>query len=46
MKLVILDGYTENPGDLSWEWLAELVDSYEVYDKTPVEMIYERAKTS
>ena len=44
MKLVILDGYTENPGDLSWEWLAELVDSYEVYDKTPVELIYERAK--
>ncbi len=22
MKLVILDGYTENPGDLSWEWLG------------------------
>ena len=24
MKIVILDGYTENPGDLSWEALAEL----------------------
>ena len=21
MKLVVLDGYTENPGDLSWEAL-------------------------
>ena len=21
MKIVVLDGYTENPGDLSWEWL-------------------------
>ncbi len=44
MKLVILDGYTENPGDLSWEWLGDLVDEYEVYDKTPEELIYERAK--
>lgn len=44
MKLVILDGYTENPGDLSWKWLDELVDEYEVYDKTPTELIYERAK--
>lgn len=44
MKLVILDGYTENPGDLSWEWLGALVDEYVVYDKTPEELIYERAK--
>lgn len=44
MKLVILDGYTENPGDLSWDWLKDLVDEYEVYDKTPPELIYERAK--
>lgn len=44
MKLVILDGYTENPGDLSWDWLNELVDEYTVYDKTPDELIYERAK--
>lgn len=44
MKLVILDGYTENPGDLSWEWLRELVDEYEVYDKTPENLIVERAK--
>lgn len=44
MKLVILDGYTENPGDLSWDWLGELVDEYKVYDKTSSELIYERAK--
>ena len=44
MKLVILDGYTENPGDLSWEWLSGLVDEYTVYDKTPAELIVERAK--
>ncbi|MBQ9939390.1 MAG: D-2-hydroxyacid dehydrogenase, partial [Oscillospiraceae bacterium] len=34
MKIVILDGYTENPGDLNWsgfEQLGELV----VYDRTP-----------
>lgn len=43
MKLVILDGYTENPGDLSWDWLKGLVDEYEVYDKTPEELITERA---
>lgn len=43
MKLVILDGYTENPGDLSWEWLKDLVDEYVVYDKTPVELVVERA---
>ena len=24
MKLVVLDGYTENPGDLSWAELAAL----------------------
>lgn len=44
MKLVILDGYTENPGDLSWDWLGDLVDEYEVYDKTPTELVIERAK--
>ena len=26
MKLVILDGYTENPGDLSWDGLRELAE--------------------
>ena len=35
MKIVVLDGYTENPGDLSWEGLAALGE-LTVYDRTPV----------
>ncbi|MCI6451496.1 D-2-hydroxyacid dehydrogenase [Hungatella sp.] len=41
MKIVILDGYTENPGDLSWEDLAALGE-LEVYDRTPAGEIEER----
>lgn len=33
MKIVILDGYTENPGDLSWKGLEELGE-LTVYDRT------------
>ena len=44
MKLVILDGYTENPGDLSWDWLKELVDEYVVYDFTFPHEVIERCK--
>ena len=33
MKLVVLDGYTENPGDLSWEGLKEFGE-LTVYDRT------------
>jgi glycerate dehydrogenase len=33
MKIVVLDGYTLNPGDLSWEELEELGDC-EIYDRT------------
>lgn len=44
MKLTILDGYTENPGDLSWDWLTELVDEYVVYDRTDAEDVFERSK--
>ncbi|MCM4167245.1 Hydroxypyruvate reductase [Arenibacter antarcticus] len=39
MKIVILDGYTLNPGDLSWEGL-EALGSLTVYDRTP----YDSAK--
>ena len=41
MKAVVLDGYTLNPGDLSWDSLAELVD-LKVYDRTKNEKILER----
>ena len=35
MKIVILDGYTENPGDLSWEGFEKLGD-LKVYDRSPI----------
>lgn len=34
MNIVILDGYTENPGDLSWDWLDKYGE-YKIYDRTP-----------
>jgi glycerate dehydrogenase len=36
MKIVILDGYTENPGDLSWAGFEALGD-LKVYDRTPLD---------
>ena len=33
MKIVVLDGYTENPGDLSWEGFEAMGD-LTVYDRT------------
>lgn len=41
MKIVVLDGYTLNPGDLSWEDLKKLGD-LTVYDRTPNDKIIER----
>lgn len=41
MKIVVLDGYTENPGDLTWEKLESLGD-LKVYDRTPIDKIVER----
>ncbi len=35
MKIVILDGYTENPGDLSWAGI-EAFGELTVYDRTPL----------
>lgn len=40
-KIVILDGYTENPGDLSWDGFAELGD-VTVYDRTSSDLIEQR----
>ena len=34
MKAVLLDGYTINPGDLSWDKLAALCDEFTAYDKS------------
>ena len=41
MKIVVLDGYTENPGDLSWAPLEALGD-LTVYDRTPADLVAER----
>ena len=42
MKIIILDGYAANPGDLSWEGLRELGD-VTIYDRTKPEETVERA---
>lgn len=41
MKIVILDGYTENPGDLSWEGFEKLGE-LTVYDRTSASEIISR----
>ncbi len=43
MKAVILDGYTTNPGDLSWDGLKPVCE-LTVYDKTLPQETVERAK--
>jgi glycerate dehydrogenase len=42
MKVVILDSYTTNPGDLSWDDLED-VCSLTVHERTPAEKTIERA---
>lgn len=42
MKIVVLDGYGLNPGDLSWDSLTELGELV-VYDRTAPEDILKRA---
>ncbi len=43
MKIVILDGHTLNPGDLSWE-AFEALGEVIVYDRSAPEEVKERAK--
>ena len=43
MKIVVLDGYTLNPGDLSWEDLEKLGE-LTVYDRTSPDKVVERAQ--
>ena len=43
MKIVVTDGHTLNPGDLSWEQVKEFGD-VEVYERTPVELIDGRCR--
>lgn len=43
MKIVVLDGYCLNPGDLSWEDMGSLGD-LQVYDRTSPSELFERAE--
>jgi len=43
MKIVILDGHTLNPGDLSWE-AFEALGEVEVYERSTPEEVEERAR--
>ncbi|OZB91597.1 D-2-hydroxyacid dehydrogenase [Paenibacillus sp. XY044] len=41
MNIVVLDGHTLNPGDISWDELRNL-GSVTIYDRTPAGLIQER----
>lgn len=43
MKIVVLDGFAANPGDLSWDGLKALGD-VTVYERTPASLTVERAQ--
>lgn len=43
MKIVVLDGYTANPGDLSWEPLTRLGDCH-IHDRTAPAETVDRAR--
>ncbi len=45
MKIVCLDGHTLNPGDNPWDDVAHLGD-FTVYDRTPSELIIDRARNA
>lgn len=52
MKIVEMDGYAANPGDISWEPWKNIADptadgavcEFVLYDRTPAELVVERAK--
>lgn len=43
MKIVILDAYTTNPGDLSWDFLKQFGEA-EIYDRTEKSQIAARTR--
>jgi len=45
MKIVILDGYTLNPGDISWAGFQTLGD-FTTYDRTPLDKIIEHSENA
>lgn len=44
-KIVVLDGYAANPGDLSWDEIASL-GALSVFDRTAPEMVLNRCKNA
>lgn len=44
MKTVVLDGFTLNPGDLTWDDLKAIGGDVEIYDRTPEDQIAQRAQ--
>lgn len=45
MKIIVLDGYTLNPGDLSWDEMEKLGD-FTIYDRTPPELTLKRTNAA
>ncbi len=45
IKIVVLDSYVLNPGDLSWDGIKKLGDCT-IHDRTPPELFVERAKNA
>ncbi len=43
MKIVVLDGFTLNPGDLSWDGIAQFGE-LTVHDRTPADMVLDRSR--
>ena len=43
MKIVVLDGYCLNPGDLSWDALRQFGE-VEVFERTPADQVVARAR--
>lgn len=43
MKIVVTDGYTLNPGDISWE-AVKVFGELDVHDRTPAALIAERCR--
>ena len=44
MDIVLLDGHTINPGDLSWGPIEDLCDHLVVYEKSPPGCIADRIR--
>ncbi len=44
MNIVVLDGYTLNPGDLNWEPLLDLSGDCKLYERTSPQEVVERAR--